>query len=360
MQQVNGGSPTPVRNIAILGAAGNLGNQILVSFLDHNKSNPSNSFNIIALTRDASFERTTKQLKNYLDDSSSHLQVKSIDRYGNQNAVSKVLRDSSVEVLISTIATLSTNEQTSIVDACVASGTVKRFFPSEFGVDTSSRPLLEKYLPLAELKLEVVEHLKKVAVNTHGHFSWTAIIVGAFFDWAIMLPGVLGFNIPHNQVTVFDGGDIKYEATNLQQIGRAVVACLASQEAFDQSADQYVYVNSFTVTQNQVAALVEKFTGQSMKRIDVSSAEMSQKSREILAEKGGLGYYRNFEPTPENPYAAGSIESIWPAIFGGEKAGGFNQYSTGQGLWNERLRLPKEDVEESVKGVVQALGLMKA
>ncbi|KAJ9658348.1 hypothetical protein H2198_003778 [Neophaeococcomyces mojaviensis] len=360
-QLVNNSNATPVKNIAILGPTGNIGIQILKSFLEHNASHSSSPFNIIALTRDSSLAGTKKQLEPYLNLPHHNIQVKSIDSYTNQSALSALLRETSTEVLISTIATLSTNDQTSIIDACVSSGTVKRFFPSEFGVDTSSRPIVEKNLPVALFKLEVIEYLKKVASDTRGGFTWSAIICGAFFDWGLKLPGLLTFNLASNEVAVIDGGDVKYEATNIATIGRAVVACLANPKTYEESAGQYVYINSFTVTQNQVISLIESYTNRTIKRHDVSSVARAEEARKIMEENGGLEFFRNYVPTAEVPYAPGSAESILPCIYGGEKSGGMNQYSMREpGLWNERLGLPKEDVEETVRGVLKELGLTKA
>lgn len=74
-------------------------------------------------------------------------------------------------------------------------------------------------------------------------------------------------------MTVFDGGDVPYEASNLAQIGRAVAAIL-SPDHFEKTSNQYVYINSFTLTQNSVIKALEKATGSKFKVTHMSSEEV--------------------------------------------------------------------------------------
>lgn len=339
----------------ILGASGNVGREIVQAFQAHNTTNPSSPFTITVLTRTSSYTRTLAQFP-----PSTNLQTLPIDSYTDTDILTTILRTHNIQALISTIATFNTNDQQRIIDACVASGTVRRFFPSEYGVDTSNRQLLDKHLPTAVLKQENVEYLRQVSSDTNGRLTWSAVIVGAFFDWALALPNVMAFDTQNMSVNVIDGGDTKYEATNVGQIARAVVTCLASEQAFNDTGGQYVYVNSFTTTQNEVIALIEKYTGRSMQRTPIDSLDLSRKVREQMDAMGGLEAYRAYETTTEAPYAPGAVESILACIYGGEKLGGINQYSMREpGLWNEKLGLPKENLEDTVRGVVEGLGMLK-
>lgn len=345
----------PVKNIMILGATGNVGSAIFAALKSHNTQNPTHPFNITILTRTSSYARTTAQIPPTMN-----LQVLPIDSYTDSKSLSTLLKAHNIEVLISTIASFSTNDQAHLVTACVSSGTVRRFFPSEYGVDTSDRALIEKHLPLAVLKHENIELLREACSSTNGKLSWSALITGAFFDWALALPGALAFNIPNMSVNVLDSGDTPYEATNIGTIGKAVVACLTSPARFEDTANRYVYINSFTTTQNEVISLIEKFTGRTVKRNHISAKELSEKALATIEANGGLQGCRDFNPTPERLYAPGSGETIMACIFGGEAFGGINQYSMHEpGLWNDRLGLPKENMEETVRGVVENLGMLK-
>ena len=339
----------------ILGASGNICREIVSAFHTYNTGNPSSTFKITILTREASYNRTLAQFP-----PSSDIQVVPISSYTDATALTSLLQKNNIQVLISTIATFSTKDQQTIVNACVAAGTVQRFVPSEYGVDTSNIELITKHLPPALLKNEVVSYLRQVSADTNGQLTWSAIIVGTFFDWGLLLPGVMSYDVPKMSATVFDGGDVKYEGTNVGHIARAVVACLATPEAFEATTNEYVYVNSFTTTQNEVIGLIEKFTGRTMQHTPVSSTDLGRKARETMEAMGGLEAYRAYEPTPEAPYAPGSVEAIWSCLYGGNATGGLNQYSLREpGLWNARLGLPKEKIEETVRGVVANLGMLK-
>jgi len=352
----NNNMSSSVRNIMLLGATGNVGTAILAALQSHNTLYPTHPFTITVLTRASSYAKTLTQIS-----PSANVQIVPIDSYTDSTTLTTLLRTHSIEVLISTIATFSTKDQAHLINACVSSGTVRRFFPSEYGVDTSDRAVLEKHLPPALLKHETIDLLRKASTSTSGHFTWTALITGGFFDWALALPGALTFNVPALTVDVLDGGNTIYEATNIATIGTAVVACLSSPSRFADTANQYVYINSFTTTQNEVIKLIEEYTGRSMKRNNVSAKELGKKSLAIIEANGGLQGCKDFSPTPERPYSPGSVEGIVACIFGGEHFGGINQYSRREGcLWNERLGLPRESIEETVKGVVEKLGLLKA
>jgi len=69
-------------------------------------------------------------------------------------------------------------DQARIIDAAIAAG-VKRFIPSEFGSDTTSRYVL-KIVPVFGPKVEAIDYLKS---RESAVFSWTSVIPGILFDW---------------------------------------------------------------------------------------------------------------------------------------------------------------------------------
>jgi uncharacterized protein YbjT (DUF2867 family) len=150
------------------------------------------------------------------------------------------------DAVVSTIATFSTHQQADIIDAAVATG-VKRFIPSEYGVDTSL-PQIADLLPPTLPKQKTVEYLR---TKESSGLSWTGVIVGGFFNWALQIPSLLAWNLPARTATIFDGGDVEFEATNVAQIARDVAAVLSSAHVED-TKNKYIYINSFTITQNQI------------------------------------------------------------------------------------------------------------
>ena len=298
---------SPINKVIVLGATGNTGVYIVDALLDA-------GFEVTAMTRQTSVKSLPSKVNiitsDYTHDSLVHA-------FTGQDAI------------VSTIATFSTQEQAKMINAAIAAG-VKRFIPSEYGIDTSD-PVLQEHLPVVKGKQDTVQYLKD---KESSGLSWTALIVGSYFDWALKaMPGVFGYNIGERKVTLYDGGTAKYEATNLPQIGRAVAAILKSDEA----KNRYVYVNSFTISQSEVLATLEKVTG--------SKFEVTDGTREGL-KKSGLGKM-------EAGDMSGVVEAISAQIF---NLDGYNNYSQTKDLWNEKLGLPKEDLEVTLRDVVTAIG----
>ncbi|KAH8687289.1 hypothetical protein BGZ60DRAFT_362655 [Tricladium varicosporioides] len=296
--------PSVIKTVIVIGASGSVGPQIVSALLTSN-------FAVSVLTRESSSSEFPAEVTAHRTD------------YSQQSLVS-VFKN--FDAIISTIATFSTHLQKAIIDAAITAG-VKRFIPSEYGIDTSPSTIAE-VIPPALLKQETVKYLK----GQEEKISWTAVCVGSFFDWIFQYPGLMGWDLPGRKATVFDGGNVEYEATNVAQIGRAVAAVLAT-EHIEETKNQYVYVNSFTTTQNQVLRALEKHTSEKFEVVHASAKALGETGRKML--KGGGEW--------------GAAEVITAAIYGD---GGFNNFSRTKELWNERLGLKGEDLDDSVARIV--------
>ncbi|KUJ07293.1 isoflavone reductase family protein [Mollisia scopiformis] len=296
---------SPIKNVMIIGASGSIGPAVISSLL-------ANNFAVSVLTRESSSSTFPSDITVHCTDYSPTSLIKA---FQGQDAI------------ISAIATMSTSLQSSIVDAAVTAG-VKRFIPSEYGIDTSI-PEVETLVPLTKGKRDTIAHLR---TKEKEGLSWTAICVGSFFDWTFALPRVQGWNLPERKALIFDGGIYEYEATNIEQIGRAVAAVLLPGH-LEETENKYVYVNSFTVSQTQVLNALEKATGEKFEVEHAKVEELVRLKWEGLGLKGGW---------------FGS-EEITAALYGN---GNVNNFSK-KGLLNDRLGLPKEDLEETLKRVLE-------
>jgi len=153
----------------------------------------------------------------------------------------------------------------------------------------------------------------------------------------------MGWNVPARKALIFDNGTYEYEATNTEQIARAVVAVLNPQH-LEETKNQYVYINSFTVTQKQVLGTLEKITGDKFAVQHLEAGELSRRSLLKMKSPESHGLVEDAK------YDSIEFGVILAAIYG---SGRFNNYSKTRELWNERLGLPREDVEESLR---RALG----
>lgn len=95
------------------------------------------------------------------------------------------------DAVVSALGAAGFGEERKLIDAAVRAG-VKRFLPSEFGVNSRNAPATA-LIPLFGLKRQTNAHLR--AQESTG-LSWTALIAGPAFDfvsageaWCYLPPG---------------------------------------------------------------------------------------------------------------------------------------------------------------------------
>lgn len=120
---------------------------------------------------------------------------------------------------------------------------------------------------------------------------------------------------------------------------------MLSTEHYDETKNQFGFVNSFTITQNEVLRELEKVTGEKFEITNVIGEEVGK----IGLEKLKTG---KMESIGGGEYAVGTFEVVGAALYG---YGGANNYSKTKGIWNENLGLPVESLEETVGRVVKEL-----
>lgn len=294
--------------VAILGASGSVGKSTIEALLA-----VPHKFEVTGLTRHTSDAK--------LPPSVNHIKTD----YSHDSLVSALQGHDAV---VSTTAGGTFSEQKTAVDAAIEAG-VKIFLPSEYGMDTAVREA-PQVSPGLKVKIELIDYLK----SKQDKISWIVLVTGNIFDWCLHIPGFGGFNIPARTAQIFDGGDIAYEATTLSRVGEGIAATL---EKIELTKNQFVYINSFTTTQNQVLESLEKATGEKFEVTTGSSEELWQTGKESL-EKGN---------------ARGRLDMIAAALYQKGAALKLMQYSESRGLWNEKLGLEEESLTAVVREVVQ-------
>ncbi|KAL6710739.1 hypothetical protein ACN47E_007796 [Coniothyrium glycines] len=289
-----------IKNVIIVGAGGNLGPSILEVFLKES------SFNTTVLSRQGSKSTFPSGVKVIHADYDSNSSLK--EAFAGQDAV------------ISLVGGAALGDQNKLIDAAIAAG-VKRFIPSEFGSNTPDKRTRD-IVPAFEAKKGTVDYLK----TKEDVISWTSIITGPFFDWGLRV-GFLGFNGASKTATIFDDGKATFLATNLHDIGLAVVKAL---EKADITKNQYVYISGFKTSQSEVLAAVEKITGTKWTVVNKSTKEHIEEGRAKL-QKGDFSGVGNL---------------IVGVTFDAEQQLG--DYSS-ETLFNDKLGLPKADFEGTIR-----------
>jgi len=125
-------------------------------------------FTVTGVTREASTNSTPKFPEG--------LDIKKVDYESFDNL--KAAFDGQ-DAVVSVVGTFGIASQKVAIDAAVAAG-VKRFIPSEFGVNT--RKLGNE--PIGKIlagKIAIVDYLQEKASENPG-FTWTGLSTGLFFD----------------------------------------------------------------------------------------------------------------------------------------------------------------------------------
>ncbi|KAK6338163.1 hypothetical protein TWF696_001634 [Orbilia brochopaga] len=299
-----------IKNVIVVGASGNLGPSILQALL------VSSQFNVSVLTRAGSHSASTFP---------ANVTVHTTDY--TPESLAAAFKDK--DAVVSVIAGAALGEQKKLIDAAIAAG-VKRFIPSEFGSNTDNRDAQE-LVPVFSRKVEIKEYLES---RVGDGLTWTGIVVGPVFDRSLKL-GFLGFDIPSRRATIYDSGERRFTTSTLALVSSAVVGVLLHPE---QTANKYVYVGSFTTTQNEILALLQSATS------DEWTVERTTSTEKVDLGKENVLKRRD----------SAAIRPLVTAAMYHERGG--SDYEKDVGLSNDLLELKQQQgLEEVIGEVVKSL-----
>ena len=142
--------------------------------------------------------------------------------------------------------------------------------------------------------------------------------------------GFLGFDLKTKTATICDSGDTMTNFTMLDTVGQATVGILTHPA---ETANRYVFINSFRATQNDILKALETVTGGKWNVKKTTCEDESRLGREMM-EKGnwsGVGH----------------------AIMGASYNGGKYDFAQGRKLDNQLLGVPHvEDLEKTIELIV--------
>ncbi|KAK0630443.1 hypothetical protein B0T17DRAFT_220991 [Bombardia bombarda] len=302
-----------IKTVAVLGGSGNLGPFIVQELV-------SAGFAVTGITRESSTNSTPK----YPDG----LPIKSID-FTSFDALKEVFDGQ--DAVVSIVGSPGIAAQKTAVDAAVAAG-VKRFIPSEFGINTRKH----RDTPIGKIvggKVAIVDYLQEKAAENEG-FTWTGLSTGLFFDKALPF-AYTGINLKEKTAHIVDSGNEKWQASQRTHIGKAVVGILNHP---DETANKYLTTASFNPSSNEIIAIVEELTGSKIAVTRQKSAERQQIGLDKLAQ-GDYSAFLDFLTVLNQADGAGN------AVTGEDSANGV-------------LGLQSEDLREVLKGWLEKEGAL--
>ncbi|KAN0092467.1 NAD(P)-binding protein [Hyaloscypha variabilis] len=307
-------SSTPFRNIALLGATGNLGSKVLAALNNA-------GFTVTAIQR--------KESKNTPDGAAKSLKVDLI----NENDLTSAFRGQDVVVSVMPNPSVATDQIW--MKAAIAAG-VRRIVPSEFSGNLETE--LSRQLPIVTDKIEIRKYLEEL--GQQGKIEWSSINNGPFLIPMIWLSGWIGPGVKPKITTLHDGGERLVCATTLERIGEGLARSLLPEYA-EKTKNRAIYVYSTAISERKMTALAEKFSGIKFEEITVSVETVTKEAFEAL-EQGDTSKTMNF---------------FVPYCFGDGYGGDFRYMASNKELGLEELT--EAEQEELVKGWLKDMDASK-
>ncbi|PSN65048.1 isoflavone reductase family protein [Corynespora cassiicola Philippines] len=290
------------KNVMLIGASGNLGDPVLKEFR-------KSQYKVSVLARKESKSTYPEGVPVFNAD------------YTDMNSLKAAME--SQDVVICMVNPAAVSEQQILIDAAIAAG-VKRYFPGEFGPYTRNEKFAEVNPYVLPVKTKVADYL----LSKESQISWTGVVTGGFFDWGIET-GFFGFDLASKTAALIDGGTSVFTSTTLPTIAKAVVAALDHAE---ETKNQYVFVSSFNLSQKNILEVIERVDGQKWSVEHLTFEEVVANGHKWIA--------------------SGDFNGIKDLT----RAAAFGKFALGDesshGFWNDRLGLPKENVEEAVREII--------
>ncbi|KAF2448521.1 CipA protein [Karstenula rhodostoma CBS 690.94] len=308
-----------IRNIAIVGATGQLGKHITAALL----KNPS--FTITALTRST-------------DTSSFPPNITAIPvDYSNPSTLTSALKGQ--DALVITLAVSAPPDTQPLLIKAAAEAGVPWILPNEYGDNSDSPASNDVHTgPPKQADRKLIEDL--------GVSSWVGIVSGFWYEYSLSGPGLYGIDIGKREAVIFDEGTQRINTSTWAQVGRAVASLLAlpveaetpGEVTLGTYRNKFVYISSFTVNQREMLDAVNRVMGWDdgdWKIERIGAKERFEDAQRMMAEGNRMGfaymlYTRYFLPREDAAL-----------------------YEKSTVLDNEKLGLPVEDLDEATKLAVK-------
>lgn len=305
------------KNVAIVGVTGNVGKYITQALLARK------SFSVTAISRPDSKADFPQEVK-----------VARVD-YDDHNSIVDGLRGHDV-LIITTSVWAPRDTSAKLIKAAAAAG-IPWILPNEFGMFNTEEAAYETIGPGKKEDRGLIESL--------GVSAWIGISCGFWYEHSLsVLNGELyGIDIENRRATFFDDGAQRLNTSTWQQVGRAVAALLSlpieqqgAQTSLGMYRNRMVYISSFAVSQREMVESAKRVTGTSDEdwKITFEPAEQRYEDAcEALKKGDRIAFGRK----------------LYTRYFY-EDAGLFEKL---HGLDNEKLGLPREDLDEATKAALE-------
>ena len=316
-----------IKNVAIVGAGGNVGKFVAEALIKTGKHK------VTAISRPDSKNKMPEGLH----------AIKHVDYDSHQSLVEALKGQEVLAISLSVYTPKGTQER--LIDAAVEAG-VRYIMPNEWGNDASNKEV-GKDVFLGDRMAGIRKHLEDAGGDKT---QWISLTCSFWYEFSLAGTELrYGFNFDKKAVTFFDDGNKKINTSTWPQVGRAVAALLSLKVYPDDESDKSpcisqwarksVYISSFFVSQKDMFASVLRVMGDKEEDWKVSY----ESSKERYAD--GLQKMQQGD-------MSGFGKLLYSRVFYPDKAAQYNEK-----LENKVLGLPDEDFDGATQ---EAVNLWKA
>ncbi|TFB04244.1 hypothetical protein CCMA1212_004101 [Trichoderma ghanense] len=246
-----------IKTVAVLGASGNVGKVAVPALL-------SAGFVVTIIARPESTSTYPKGLA-----------VKK-SSYDDLNTLTQALQGQ--DALVEAFNPAAAEHQGVIVRAALAAG-VKRLITPDFSTDSFSPHAAE--VKIFEPKHRAQGELESLTSSPDCTLTWTAIVVGAWFDWGIET-GYFWIDKNKRTVTRFGSGNQKVSVSRVASAGEAIVAVLQNPDKY---CNRVAYFADYAVSTNELVAMLDEISAVGEWRlVDVSLEDFKDEATALWEE----------------------------------------------------------------------------
>lgn len=248
--------------VLIIGATGNLGHQLAKASLQ--SSHPT-----FALVRDSAFSHPHKRhVLQTLSDAGATLLKGSIE---DESSLVEAMKQ--VDVVICAVSSKQVLDQKPVIKAIKLAGCIKKFIPSEFGLDPEKTQMSDLDHGFYSRKAEI-RHL----IEAEG-IPYTCISCNFFMNY--LLPSLVQLGAktpPMDKVTIFGNGNVKGVFVKQSDIAAFTISAVDDPRTLNKVV--YLRPPGNVYSMNELVELWESKIGKKLEKVYVTEEELLKKIKE--------------------------------------------------------------------------------
>jgi hypothetical protein len=306
-----------LKNIAIVGASGTIGSHIVSALL------AKKIFTVTAISRSESKGTFPGGVK------------KESVNYDNPDTVVAALKGK--HALIITMAVNAAKDtQAKLIRAAAEAG-VQWIVPNEFGMYNTEEAQKDT---VGDGKIKDRQLIESLGL------SYIGMTCGFWYEHSLSSPELYGFDIAQRKATLFDDGTQKLNTSTCEQTGRAVAAILSlpilpehendTSITLDFYRNRMAFISSFSLSQRDMLESLLRVTSTMESDWNISKVPAKQRFMEATEQA-----------------RSGNRAAFGRALYTRYFYGDTGLFEKTHGLDNEKLCLPKEDLDHATMMAVK-------